>query len=239
MHFFADCTDSYKYALNWIESRKYNGLKKVFNVGFPCFDLLSSVQKRANDLGYTFLWLPRWSLSEVNDATHFFDYIEVLLDYFESHTEYTLIIRPHPLMFSNFLEQGAMTVDQISALKQKISQMANVEFDSNNDYLITFNQCDFLISDVTSLLLEFFATGKPIIFCDSFEPSKLTSEAKEIVKTFYHISNSKELIETIELLATGKDENKEKRLSVLRNTLKVDGKAGQHIVETLINDLSI
>lgn len=235
---FADCKEVYDYIEKWKHDYLFAKHKKIYDIGFPRFDLVRPVKKEREPQN-VFLWLPRWTFNNEGDISHFLDYIDVLLDYFVTHSDHTLIIRPHPLMFSNFIEQGVMTEEQVSELKQKISQIENIEFDLNKDYLITFNKCDFLISDYTSLLLEFFFTGKPIIFCDHISPDELTTNAKHIAETFYHIRNADELISSIEALHSGKDDKKELRINILKNTMKADGNAGQKIAETILNDLSI
>lgn len=40
-------------------------------------------------------------------------------------------------------------------------------------------------------------------------------------------------------LHSGKDDKKELRINILKNTMKADGNAGQKIAETILNDLSI
>lgn len=231
---FADCKESYEFVKNWYQKYKCDE-KKVYDIGFPRNDLLFNASAQPAN-GHVFLWLPRWSLNPYQDMSHFLDYIDVLLDDFEMHKDRTLIIRPHPLMFSNFLKNGAMTAYEIETLKVRIEYMDNVLFDQNKDYLETFRNCDYLISDKTSLLVEFFATRKPVVFCDTYEHDELTEASSQMVQTFYNISNSEELISAIEYLAEGNDKNKEFREAVALNTIKYDGKAGKHIADALILD---
>lgn len=228
---FADCKESYEFVKSWYQKYKCDE-KKVYDIGFPRNDLLFNFSAQQTN-GNVFLWLPRWSLDPYHDMSHFLDYIDVLLDDFEVHQDRTLVIRPHPLMFSNFLANGAMTADQIEALKDRIEHMENVSFDHNKNYMKTFQNCDYLISDKTSLLVEFFVTQKPVIFCDAYQNEELTNSASQMVQTFYNIANSEELLSTIAYLSEGNDKNKAFREVVSRETVKYDGKAGKHIVDAI------
>lgn len=228
---FADCSDSYKFVKEYVDHHKYGKYKKVYNIGFPRFDLITQIKKEALSCKKTrFLWLPRWSLNEINDKSHFLDYIQPMLHFFENHQDYSLVIRPHPFMFNNFIKEKAMSEDEVALLKQRVSELPNVCFDKNADYLISFNDADALISDVTSLLLEFFFTGKPIIFCDTLRD--LTDEGKLIDETFYKASSFSEIEYAIERI---KKDDSMKRIR--RNNLEFLKPNGQSAAENIKNTL--
>ena len=64
-----------------------------------------------------------------------------------------LIIRWHP----------NENLDKVNKYK-KIYKKNNIIFDESIEYHKKFLTCDFLITDITSLISEFFVTGKPIIY---------------------------------------------------------------------------
>lgn len=238
---FADCEDSYQFISGWKTRHRFTKNKKVYNIGFPRFDLITPASGSSKERRDTFLWLPRWALKEFDPKrgnSHFLDYVEVLLQYFDAHRDLKLIIRPHPLMFSNFVKHGAMTAEEVRTMKERVAKMENVSFDENLDYLITFEQTDFLIADMTSLLLEFFCTGKPIIrTCDSLKPGALTSDAEKMVATFYMVLNAEQLISAIDDVSAGNDKYQSEREAIIRESFKVDGRIGERIKDSLIADL--
>ena len=200
---FADCQDSFNFVNNWVSGHGLSGLKRVYEVGFPRFDLLKALSSEpaADKSKSRFLWLPRWSLSDYNDKSHFLDYIEPMLSYFAEHPDFELVIRPHPLMFANFVRLGAMTEEQVETLKSRIDRLPNVAFDPDPDYLNSFQKTDILISDSTSLLLEFFPTRKPVVFCGEYKD--LTAEGALINETFYAAACFEDVETSIEAIVNG------------------------------------
>lgn len=195
--FFADCHDSYSYVLNYVKENHFENYKKVYNIGFPRFDLIRQLSNNNDSCKQKrFLWLPRWTLDEKTDKSNFLEYIQPMLQYFDIHPEYSLIIRPHPLMFTNFIKEKAVSEEEVSQIYDRVDQMENVRFDSDPDYLHAFEETDILISDGTSLLLEFFVTLKPIIFCGDHRD--LTSEGLLINQTFYKAKSFQEITDAIQ-----------------------------------------
>ena len=194
--FFADCEDSFMYTHYWIETRRYRKLKHAFNIGFPRYDLIKQVEVDDKRKKSRFTWLPRWSLNEENDRSTFLEYIDTVLDFFEQRKDLHLVIRPHPLMFSNFLKNGAITEEGIKNIHDRVDMLENVTFDINKDYLQTFDETDVLIADVTSLLFEFFFSGKPIICLSKF--SNLTEDGKKMADTFLYAYDKEELLWSID-----------------------------------------
>lgn len=207
---FADCNDSYTYIREKIARQIQLGIKKVYNVGFPRFDLLHKCAAKECTKPTSYLWTPRWSASKDNDMGHFLDYYTGIMDFFQKHNDLNLVIRPHPLMFTNYIDLGIVTQKEVDNIFKTVASVPNIKFDDNIDYLKSFDECDVLISDSTSLLLEFFMTGKAIVRCFSMQDypphlEDLTEDALVMYKQFYIIKDEKDLINVISMLAEGQD----------------------------------
>lgn len=175
----------------------------VFYLGYPRFDLLKRNIINSNNI-HVFTWIPRWSVDAVNnDATSFFKYNENLIKYFQSHRDLQLIIRPHPLMFDNFVKLGIMTSDEVEKYKDDIDKENNIFLDNNIDYLDTFAETDVLIADMSSINYEFYLLGKPMIYCGN--PLEYNVESKKMMECSYIVSDWKELENSIENLCDGID----------------------------------
>ncbi|MCM1180023.1 MAG: CDP-glycerol glycerophosphotransferase family protein [Clostridium sp.] len=164
--------------------------------GFPRFDLL--VQKESSNQKYagnrkTIAWLPRWIVGDgvENKKSNFFKYCDAFIHYMDEHMENQLIIRPHPLMFESIIENGIMKEEEVEQLKARLLSHANIVIDADNDYLPTLRQADILVADFTSLLIEYFVTGKPIIYCDTADG--FNADAQLMDSTLYHAENWTEL----------------------------------------------
>ena len=233
--FFADCRRSCDFVTERLrEMHVHLGrTKRIFNIGFPRYELLRD-KLTVRGENRTFLWLPRWTMDAEKDRSHFFDYIEPLLRYFKENQQLELIIRPHPAMFTNFKHEGYISEEEIDKLKDYIAKQPNVRFDSNEDYLITFNESDFLIADPTSLICEYFLTGKPIVFCG--EKYTGSFEGEQIAATYYCADDREELLRAITDLAGGKDEKKEQRAETIAHLKLTDTNVGSRIRDVLAMD---
>ncbi len=188
---------------------RLNSLKEIKHVdvvysGFPRFELIDKKIKRKQEKAKCFLWIPRWSTDGVqNNATSFFRYKELLFAFFEKHKDLRLIIRPHQLMWSNFIQNKIMTQCEIDKLKTFVNSLPNISFDDNLDYNSTFKEGDVLIADFSSLIVEFFLSRKPIIYCG--EKFEVADDVAFIIPLSYQGQNWKQLEAKISDLSAGLD----------------------------------
>ena len=229
--YFADCRDSFEYVKNRYKLDGILGIRRSFNLGYPRFDLIRQLNEDT-DKRNTVLWIPRWSIDEANDRSFFFDYLDVLIKYFETHSELSLIIRPHPLMFTNFIEKGVMTAEQVESFKNTINDHPNMCLDPNYDYLDTFEKSDLMISDFSSLMIEFFASLKPIIFCgDNVE--RYTDFGKRMMEGVYFARNGEELTSRIDELSNSNSIYYERNRELMKELAGTGESVGKAIVEAL------
>lgn len=67
---------------------------------------LITYDERKGKKNKTFLWIPRWTTpADDNEKSTFLMYKDFLLNYFSNNAELSLIIRPHPLMFDNYIKK--------------------------------------------------------------------------------------------------------------------------------------
>ena len=202
-YYFADNSETFYYVQNRSKINTFFKTRESFNLGYPRFDFIKTID-HVSLRRKSVLWIPRWSTQSKNDRSFFFDYLEVLLSFFDRHTEMKLIIRPHPLMFNNFVEKKIMTESEVFDLKNRINKIQNVSWDKNFDYLETFDEVDLMISDFSSLMIEFYATLKPLIYCGG-NLKTFNNIGRTMAKGLYHVNNSDELIRTLEMLQYGDD----------------------------------
>lgn len=209
--------------------------KKIIYLGYTRSDLYKeNIYDTNQGKNTTILWLPRWVTESRLEASTFFKYKDELIQFFLKHPEYKLICRPHPMMFDNFLVTGEMTFEQITDFKRLFSETDNLYLDEYSDYLPSFNKADIFVSDTSSLLVEEFMTGKPVIFCGI--SSHFDQEAKKWSRYFYNVQNKKELLDRLSSLLNGNDPGKEERELYLKKEMKLDGNVGKRIVQFFKDD---
>lgn len=185
---------TYNYCVKKASSSFLTSDIRVFNYGYPRFDLLSLTDHQNKIASY--LWIPRWSVDEKsNNGTGFFKYSKLILDFFKNRQDISLIIRPHPLMFSNFIKQNLMSEEDVKRYKKDISDIPNIKLDESADYLDTFNYADVMIADYSTLIVEFFVSGKPIIYCGDL--SAINDEMDELLTFIYPVKDWNELSNAI------------------------------------------
>ena len=207
-------------------------------LGFPRFDLLQRNNGRSDKKNgeFTILWTPRFPTpgNGFNIAGHFLDYYKDLIQYAQNNEGVRVIIRPHPLMFERFRSLRILTADKIEKIKREIEEAKNVEFDVNKDYRISFEKADLLVSDFSSLIIEYYYLDKPIILCDDLED--LLEEAARINQTIYHCSDWNEMKHMIDGIKAGNDPLSQKRSALIDELAEVNESSGHRIIEYIASD---
>lgn len=142
---------------------------KMFDVGSMAIEriLHLSNEKKTSQRCFTFLWIPRWAADDKkNHGTNFLRYYKNIISFFDEHKEMKCIIRPHPFMFEQFVLKGILSSEDVNEIINEVDSKENVDFDFSMDYLDSFETSDALIADYSSLIIEYFMTGKPILLCD-------------------------------------------------------------------------
>jgi len=210
------------------------GWKKINYLGYPRFDLYYPGNKKKAMYEKTVLWLPRWSTKEAIEPSTFFQYKDLLIDYFKGHPQYQLICRPHQLMFRNFILSGEMSEKETERFKTVFYNTENFLLDESGDYMAGLIDADIFISDTSSLLIEEFITGKPILFCGNMK--HFDREAKRWAKRMYSVRNGEELIYRLGMLLDDIDPDRCLREQFIRENMKLDGKCGKRIIEFIKED---
>ena len=203
--------------------------KRFYSIGNPTQEKAMSINKNC---GYTnVLWAPRWSTDPVIGGSHFLDYYKQLGAF--PWGENKLTIRPHPLMWDNFIRKNIITPEE----KEKIISDwtgQGIRIDDNTSIFDTFNDTDILISDRSSIMTIFMMTGKPVIYCpfgsDFYELFDLTVSGCYIAEDWNGLES------TVKMLLSGEDPLKEKRLGILNKLNLKYNHSSEAIVEKIYAD---
>ena len=99
------------------------------------------------------LWTPRWTTDKYAVETSFFDYKDCMIEYAKKNSNVNLVFRPHPLTFNNFIEKKLMTKKEVKDYISKFKD--NLYYDKSNEYMETFKDTDILVTDFSSIVMEF------------------------------------------------------------------------------------
>ena len=218
-------------------------LRKTLSLGYPSLDTMAALgDTRCENNNFSeeddklkIVWTPRWTVDPEIGASNFFKYKDKFIEYAKKNQKSYVLLRPHPLAFENFLNTGMMTAQELDDYKKNYDQSINASIDGERDYLSTFWKSDVLVTDISSIIVEYFMTGKPIIYCVG--TSGFNKFTNQMAQGFYW-ANSWEDIEKILMdLSQGKDVLKEKR-EELKVQLFGDhfGESSSKIVGAIIGD---
>tara|TARA_R110001599_G_scaffold352492_1_gene587531 strand:+ start:4338 stop:5687 length:1350 start_codon:yes stop_codon:yes gene_type:complete len=181
------------------------------------------------------LWTPRWNTSD--GCCHFFDYKSFFTSFCAEHQNIDFTFRPHPLCLQNFLKSGELSADEYKRLLSDYKQSDNQSLDDSPEYHDTFLTCDILVSDVSSMMLEFFATGKPIIY--THRNNLFNEFGQALSDAFYWVTNEQELEATLKQLIAGDDPLFQKRHELMKELIhKTSDGAGREIKNLIQEDFS-
>lgn len=225
---FAANTETYNYLLTLKKTYRELADLSVYDIGFPRYDLLGDVELEDAPIRH-FLWIPRYSLDfEGNDGTNFFKYKKNIIKYFSENKNIELRIRPHPLMFKEFVKRGAMSSEDVESFINEINGIGNITLDNEMDYMKTFDWSDAMIADHSSLNFEYLAMGKPVIYCND-DAEKSLGEMSECV---YDGTDWEKLKDALDCLLKNADVLKDKRTNI---AIKANRSMNRHCAEEIIN----
>lgn len=215
-----------------------NTSTKQFLTGFPRYDNLENYKDCDSVLwslpkskeNFRVIWTPRWCTDEGN--CHFFDYKDFLLDYCQSNSNVDFIFRPHPHAFQNWLATGEFNEENAKTYRQKFKDLKNANIDETGEYLSTFYSSDCMITDISSIVAEYFLTGNPIIYCHRTDC--FNSFSRKLSEGFYWVHNWDELKKTLDMLRSGKDPLKEKRESLIKEIFYIPKEGSGNLIKDLI-----
>lgn len=193
------------------------------------YRLVHKIKKRK-----VILWNPHHTLQKDEWST-FEEWNDILLDVFKKRTDLFLLIRPHPLLFKN-IESLPDGKNILTSFLKKIRKMNNVFIDRSDSYLDAFKVSDGLISDASSLLLEYLPTKKPILYTPKVGGGGLNDDGNELIQYLYQGLSKNQISNFIDMVAQGKDPMYQLRTSQIEKFLyTMDGNAGYRIKEEIIN----
>ena len=231
---FVDGDTSYLYCKKnrmWLSERLFG--KRLYNIGYPRFDIIDAQEVR--QIGNKILWLPRWTaakqIDDGNLASHFFDYNDSLFEYVDGQDYYRLVIRPHPLMFENYIKYDLMSEKDVLTYKEVMKNNEKFSLDEKPSYDDAFNTADVLVTDYSSTIIEFFLRGKPIIYCGKRE--ELSPQIADVTKTFYYVNGWEQLKKVLDGLKDGIDPLKEERQIAVKKFRAGTQDAGKKILNVL------
>jgi hypothetical protein len=113
------------------------------------------------------------------------DYGVDILNLFASRDDVLLICRPHPFFFDSFESE-----DEALAVRSFIVKNKNTTLDEEASMKLSFSKCDALLTDGSSLIYDFFITGKPLLYMRSMKSYRMHPHSFNLIKTHHYIGTN-------------------------------------------------
>ena len=182
--------------------------------------------------------MPRWTAAKQTDegnlASHFFEYNDSLLKYVDGQEHCRLVIRPHPLMFENYIRYGLMSEQDVLEYRAVIEKNEKLSLDEKPSYEDSLNTADILVADISSIVIEFFLRGKPVIYCG--EKEDFSANISYVTGTFYYANGWEQMEKILNDLRAGIDPLKEVRRIAVERFSTQSKNAGKKILEEIKKD---
>ena len=206
------------------ERRKYgmyctSGNAHVEIAGAPIVDYLSEQKEKVKPDSHfrkTFLWGIDYGFD--NRTATFGEYGERILKYFVDHPQYGLIVRPHPLFYGTVTQKGTVSEEAIRSFYEYCDAAPNVFLDLDGDLTDAFCKSDALISDISSILVEYLPMGRPIMYlntADTPDREDYREDDSDVLAHYYSGDSFEHIVEFIEMVGANKDPMRAERESIL------------------------
>ena len=231
--YFAETDGRANHVRSLYSTRPGQALHHIENTGFP---VLKKYFDIPNERKYeSALWTPRWSFDERIGCSHFFDYKDCIFGLPERFPGLKLSFRPHQLLFGELLSKEMMTQQEIDEMLDMLSDQ-EIRYDTGDDIYGVFSDTDILITDYSTIIVQFFATGKPIIYCESaIEVNEFYGRLKE---GMYIAESEEDILRYMTELRNGNDYLYEKRQEIISGYLAKYQKGPEEILEKIREDYS-
>lgn len=185
------------------------GIRKSLFLGYPIMGKMSTESKGGQY--FSIMWAPRWSTSNEIGGSSFFDYKDSIVKFVTKEEDIRLLFRPHPLAFYHFIQTGEMKEDEVEKYLS-VFDGERMVYDKRADYENTFSEADVLISDISSMIPEFYVSKKPIVYCD--KGADVLPIVAHLLEGCYISHNWKETEQFISQLRKGIDPLSETRSQI-------------------------
>lgn len=162
-------------------------------------------------------------------------YANAFFEYARTHKNMNFIIRLHHDFIKELKEFVWSDVDEKSFFDY-IDETSNIVYDTNPTYKESYSIADAIITDrMCGIIMSALPTGKPI--CITYNCEDMDSE-DYINECCYKVNTEKDFISFLDMIASGKDNMREKREeAIIKYVKNFDGNNSKRIVDFIYSIL--
>ena len=216
---------------------------KFIPTGHPALDCFAEFAHKSTDMRDCVIYAPHHSIY-VEGARPMPQYISTfketghaILAFAQKHPEIKWVFKPHPVMKWRFVDSGYMTLQEVDAYYDAWRKIGAICQDG--DYQQLFIESRAMITDSGSFLMEYGATGRPLVRLVSCHDEGFNVDStREVCDSYYNVHTQQELMDTLELvIVRGEDPKRNVRLKAVSRAALADVDAAKNIVDYLREEL--
>ena len=224
-----------------VMTEKFPNLQRIEFLGYPALKTYYKLENESSTVK-RIMWAPRWVTSAKNaeriGGSHFLKYKENFISLRKKYGDkIELVFRPHTNLFYSLLQNKIMTKDKINEYRKRLKDNRIVHNFTAEDMDKSIRDVDIFIADYSSILIEFFLTGRPIIYCE-FKNAAPFPEYAEMFAAMYIARSWKDVERHLDNLMTGNDPLFDKRQEISQKIYETHKDATEKIIARLVQDFN-
>lgn len=137
---------------------------------------------------------------------------EFLLAEFARRPGLVLALRPHPLFVATLEDRGILTQQQLEDYFARCRASGQIYIDRASSHLPLFAAAHAMMSDISSFVLEFSATGKPLLYLQNPNGPQLNDDADFVYQHLYRAEREDGIRRFLDQVEAGEDPLREQRM---------------------------
>ena len=211
------------------------GYKHIEFLGYPALNNFYKLEKEPGNTT-RILWTPRWSLDNKFGGSHFLEYKDNFIELSKKYGEkITLFFRPHPNLREYLTDNELMTKEEIDEYKARLRENKIIMHMNYSNLNETIANVDIFLTDYSSIMIEFFLTGRPVIYCE-FSYAVPLPEYEEMFAAMYIARSWEDVENYLADLIAGNDPLFEKRQEIAKQIHEQHIGAAEKIVDRVVKD---
>ena len=234
--FFSDNKVIYNGVKNKYKIQNALGIKKVYDEGYPALETYVDYHyynSLKNDKTINILYTPRWS-SEGEFGGSSFLFIKDEILQLSKNKNIHLIFRPHPMMFDNFIRNKKMSENEVIEFRKELVNNGAILYEKGLVCDILDN-VDIFLTDYSSLIMNYYLTGKPIIYIDT-KIMEILDEFKFVFDYNYIVNYDESIVKIVEDIIRQKDYKYNDRIKRVIEESELFRGSTKRIVNDIVND---
>lgn len=230
---FAETEFSYK---DYQKYELYKG-RNVVLTGYAKMDSLNKF-KRNNYSKKRIIIAPHHTITnKALPLSNFLELSDFILELPKRYPDIDFIFRPHPLLFTNMVNEGFWTNEQVDKYISDVKSLGMV-YSYGGDYFDIFVNSDAMIHDCSSFVGEYLFTGKPCCFVSKKNYKKVfASLGLACLANYYIAFNKQDILHFIDdVVVSGNDPLKDKRCKFAESNLAINY---PNVSKILLEEISI